>query len=154
MNLWYNQPLDLRAPRGGELGLNGREYKGGEFLPFYVPRPEMPQIDEIDLPEFLDFVRNRQVDVLTEAVDPATLRAHQRIDIDIAVKMQPQVLAKPAVVSKDSYVLDGNHRWWAHVHQHLSPMNILRIGLPFAEAIALMFAFPKTYTLVPGDIRN
>ena len=54
---WFERPLDHRAPKGGEEGVNGHHYKGGEFLPFYVPRPVMPQIEHHDLNALIRFVR-------------------------------------------------------------------------------------------------
>lgn len=45
MDAWYLQPVDGRAPRGGEE-LFSRYFRGGEFAPFYIPREYMPQVDE------------------------------------------------------------------------------------------------------------
>lgn len=146
--MWCDEPLPARAPTGGLIDpLNGRAYKGGELLPFYVPRPVMPQVDEAAYPALLAFAKAWDIEVdLETGIDPATLRAHQRIDPIRAAEMPPEVLAKPILVSLDGYILDGNHRWLAHVHLDAA-LTAYRIDLPFEAAIRLLFDFPGTYDL-------
>jgi hypothetical protein len=60
--------------------------------------------------------------------------------------MPPEVKSKPVFASLDLYILDGNHRWMLH-YQERSRVPCYEIKLPFEDAIALMFAFPKTYAL-------
>lgn len=154
---WYTQPILRRAPAGGLVDpLNGRDYKGGELLPFYVPRPIMPQVDEKDYPTLVSWLlHDKGVDVtVNEACDPAALRAHQRVDRFHAERLPPGVLDKPILVSGDSYVLDGNHRWWAHVHFGINPIPAIRILRPFEEAIGLLFEFPGTYALADHEETN
>lgn len=115
-------------------------------MPFYVPRPVMPQINEEDYPDFIDFVLKHNVTVIHMTVLPHVLRPHQRIDKIKFELMPPEVLIKPIVASLDFYVLDGNHRWAAHNLQG-TPVPCIQIGLPFGPAIDLMFQFPKTYAL-------
>lgn len=152
--MWYETPLARRAPAGGIVDpLNGLQYHGGEFLPFYVPRPVMPQIDEADYPAFIDFAQARGCHVEQELVEPAKLRAHQRIDPIHADAMPPEVRRKPIFASADSYVLDGNHRWLLHALER-SPIHVLRLSLRFEPAVALMFEFPRTYDLADKPERN
>jgi len=146
---WYDHPLDTRAIAGGETGVDGREYKGGEFLPFYVPRPEMPQIDEADYPAFFEFVKARGWSYHLETVDPKTLHAHQRVAWNKVITMTPAGLAKPILVSRDGYVLDGNHRREAHIRDG-SDVCCYVLNLDFEAAIRLMFSFPKTYAYGDG----
>lgn len=137
-----------RAPAGG-VSEYGRVFRGGEFLPFYVPRPDMPQVDEANLPELVARAFNAGISPAFEVVDPSTLRAHQRIDHAKAKAMPPGVYLKPVLISADGYVLDGNHRWWSHVYRHEGVMNAIRLGLPFEQAIAWLFELPFTYKLTP-----
>lgn len=145
---WFEQALPHRAEPHGTVDPfdPGKCYKGGEFLPFYVPRPLMPQIDEQDYDDFLAFAHAKPVTIAHGSAEPNTLRAHQRIDRIRAERMPPEVRAKPVFVSDDNYILDGNHRWMMHVLLE-EPINFIRIGLLFEQAIALMFEFPKTYSL-------
>jgi hypothetical protein len=139
-----------RAPAGG-IDAYGHHYLGGEFAPFYIPRPDMPQVDESDLPALVARAFDGGYAVPAfEVVDPRTLRAHQRIDHAKARAMPNTVKLKPALVSADGYVLDGNHRWWAHVHAGDDAMAVIRIGLPFGRAIEWLFAQPFTYRITPA----
>lgn len=144
---WYAQPLLVRAPVGGTVSpLNGHFYRGGELLPFYIPRERMPQIDADDLPDFLVFAGDRGVLTAHDTVCPRLLRAHQRVDPH---KVRTVDLTKPALVSQDRFVLDGNHRWHAHLERG-SLMPIIRLGLEFEPAIELMFSFPRAYAYGDG----
>ncbi len=143
--MWYETPYHPRAERGGEDRF-GKHYTAGEFLPFYVPRPVMPQIEEEDFPDFIEFCAERGVEVIVRYREPTQLRPHQRIDKFKAERMPPEVEQKTVFVSLDMYILDGNHRWMLHVIRQ-TRVPCFEIRLPFEEAIALMFAFPKTYAL-------
>lgn len=147
MTAWYERPLDQRAKPGGELGLNGKFYLGGEIMPFYVPRKEMPQVDEEDLPELMKFLQGLPVPVDLKKFDPDQLKPHQKVDIDKvkAMTAKAAILAKPCLVSQDLYILDGNHRWWAHRELH-TVVPAFVIGAPFEQAIGILFRFPKTYS--------
>ncbi len=148
MDDWFTHELPVRAPAGGVVDpLDNKFYRGGELLPFYVPRPVMPQVDEVDYGHLLSYLRGEGVEVGEETVDPRTLRAHQRVDHARVRAMTPGQLRKPILVSLDSFILDGNHRWFGHIHPHLQPISCERVGLPFLEAIAALFSFPGTYTL-------
>jgi hypothetical protein len=131
------------APHGGARGVNGHFYKGGEFLPFYVPRELMPQVKPEDYDELRAFLSRRGVGCVSATVEPATVRAHQRIDVSRALTMPEAVYHIPALVSSDRYVLDGNHRWLAHVTRH-DLLPALIVGAEFERAIDLLLAFPKT----------
>jgi len=147
---WYDHPLDVRAVKGGEVGANGQFYKAGEFLPFYIPRDEMPQIDEKDYVVFFGFLKERNVQMEIKTFHPKELHAHQRVNWSKVHAMDQTVMDKPILVSKDGYVLDGNHRWWAHVLQK-TDLKAYQIDLEFEEAIKLLFDFPKTYAYGDGN---
>lgn len=116
---------------------------------FYIPRAEMPQIDGADLPHLVATAFDGGHTPSFEIVDPHTLHAHQRVNHARALAMPPGVYMKPILISADDYVLDGNHRWWSHVHRHEGVMSAIRIGLPFDDAIAWLFKQPYTYRLTP-----
>lgn len=145
---WYERPIHRRAMRGGEVGIDGKFYRGGEMMPFYIPRPLMPQIDEADYEEFLDFCAREGVRVIRRAINPMILHPHQRLDpLHLERIKAAGVEDKLAFVSLDLYVLDGNHRWLLHLREHI-PLPSYQIELPFEKAIELMFRFPKTYALL------
>ena len=144
---WFKEPFHPRARRGGEERF-GRSYRAGQFLPFYVPRPQMPQIEEEDYPEFIEYAAQRGVDVLVRYLPPTRLAQHQVPD-----KFDPDhfktagVEKKPVFISTDMFILDGNHRWAYHVHIQSRYVPCFEIKLPFEQAIALMFGFEKTTTV-------
>lgn len=145
--MWYDAPLPQRAPAGGLIDpLDGRFYTGGEFTPFYVPRPLMPQVDEADYLELLSHAAFAGVDVVSGLVEPDLLIAHQRIDRIHAEMMPEEVRRKPILTSRGGFILDGNHRWMLHKLEG-SPIHTLRFALDFEDAVKLLFDFPKTYTL-------
>jgi hypothetical protein len=139
----------IQAPKGGATGVDGAYRLGGEFEPFYVPRPLMPQVDEDCYFELLQYVQQHGHAWSYAEVDPSTLQPHQRIDHDRARHMDPLCLKKPVLVAQDGYILDGNHRWWEHNHLGL-PIRTISIDLPFAAAIEFLFSFPKTYSYGDG----
>jgi hypothetical protein len=141
---WYDHPIDRRASAGGERGVNGKLYKGGEYLPFYVPRPEMPQVNAEDYPALLAYAKRQGVKTVLRTVPPRSLHAHQRVNWDRLRTMPPEVYAKPALASADDYVLDGNHRWWAHELKG-EDLKALFLSLQFEAAIRFLFSFPRTY---------
>lgn len=136
--------LTEQAPAGG-LGRYGHHYNGGEFLPFYVPRDAMPQVD--DLPAMIaDALGSVHIDV---ARTP-DLRAHQRISHRAARAMPEHVKRFPIVVSSDGYVIDGNHRWWAAVHDGREFLSTIRLDMPFDAAIAWLA--DKSYVTHQGAL--
>lgn len=127
----------------------GKHYKPGEFLPFYVPRDHMPQVDECYQPRFVSDSLLVGTGTTFEVCDVRQLRAHQRIDHDRAIAMSPKTKLKPIIVSSDGYVIDGNHRWWAHVHGGDMLINVIRLDLPFDAAIKWTLARPYVYEITP-----
>jgi hypothetical protein len=143
---WYERPLDSRAPAGGEEGVNDKQYKGGQFMPQYVPRPVMPQIDGHDEPKFLVFAAERGITTTVKQIGPGLCMSRQHVDMDRVRAMPEHIQKKPVIVSNDMVILDGNHRWTRHLIDG-TQMTAYIVDLPFETAVDLMFAFPKTYDL-------
>lgn len=150
---WYDRPLDQRAAAGGEYGLNGVFYRGGELMPFYIPRPIMPQVNEEDYPALRHFAATLGVNVTEKFLDCKALKVHQKVDkfkVNL-MKNDPLLLKKPLLVSAEPFVLDGNHRYWGHFAER-TPVPVLEFELPFEAAIKFLFRFPRTYYY--GDGRH
>jgi hypothetical protein len=128
------------APHGGTIGENGLLYRGGEFVPFYKPRPLMPQVDDKAYPAMRLWLTDNAIPFFTETVDAWKLSPRQRIDAVKASRIPDSVLAIPLLVSREGFILDGNHRWLAHVMQGKA-CQVIRIGLTFDDAIAALFRF-------------
>jgi hypothetical protein len=145
-----NNQIDERslgvAPRHG-ADLWGRHYHGGQFFPFYIPRDLMPQVD--DTSEMLRFLRQHGAITRHEEVNPRSIFPHQRVDASLipALTNNRALLKKPVLVSGDDYILDGHHRWDAHIVRNDATMPIVRIAnLTFEQAVDLMFQDKHTYT--------
>lgn len=114
----------------------------------YIPRKEMPQVDEANLPELVALAWQYGHQPAFDVVDAHTLHAHQRVNHARALAMPEVVKRKPILVSKDNFVLDGNHRAFVH-REERSPANIIKLGLDFNEALDWLFQLPFTYKLTP-----
>jgi hypothetical protein len=126
----------------------------GRFLPFYIPRDEMPQIDAITYPDLFSWLLQRKVRYSVQRLDPNALHFRQHTGSEIVANMSQEVADKPILVSADGYVLDGNHRATWHKLNGSQAMAI-QIELPFVNALLALFVFPKSYRLSSSDcIRN
>src|SRR5574337_525023 len=120
---WYTTPIDHRAHYNGEPGVNGQVYKAGEIMPFYIPRRVMPQIASGDYSDLELFAKEKGVKISHGIVGPHELVPHQRINLTTLHKQVEEEPAsvldhyakKAVLISKDNYILDGNHRYWMHV---------------------------------------
>lgn len=111
----------------------------------------MPQVDEVDLGGLIDWVHERGVQTVTKWVPPKSIRGHQKVDREKVRHIPACALSKSVLISKDHVVIDGNHRWMAHVHRDHQTMMVTEIELPFDEAIQLVRDFPKSYAYGDGD---
>lgn len=144
----------IHAPHGG-IDEFGRHFKGGEFLPFYVPRPDMPQVDAADQPKLVADALKAGIGISFEVEPVNALRAHQRILKERAVGMPLEVARKLIITSNDAYILDGNHRWFNRVILKKPVINSMRLALPFEQAIPWLLKLPYVYTIKPDTpIRN
>jgi hypothetical protein len=150
---WFSNHIptapNSHAPAGGTVGLDGHYRRGGEFEPFYVPRQDMPQIDEGDLIPLIVHLTKKRVNVRNALVPPDDLLFHQHVfESRIPASTSPD-MERPLLVSGDGYVLDGNHRAVAHKRLGTRPPCLI-IDADFTEAMALLFSFPRTYTYGEG----
>lgn len=149
---WYLHPMDSRAARSGEFGLNGRPYAGGEFMPHYVPRPIMPQVDEADMPALIEFLKAKGIVIREDEFDPHACKTEQRVDLAKVKGLTADnpIMLKPILVSMEPTVLDGNHRLAAH-KIFGTKVKAIVLELAFEAAIAAIFEFPKTYAYGDGQ---
>lgn len=140
---WVDASLTRRAPHGGAVGIDGKARHGGAFEPFYIPRPLMPQIEEADLTAFVQWAAWEGVAVLEVEREADALRFHQRVNMARVRTMPPDLMAKPLLISRDGYVLDGNHRAAAHKLAG-SPAPCLEVQADFQDAMRLLFSFAGT----------
>lgn len=108
-----------------------------------ILRKDMPQIRKEHWDEFLRYSKSRTMVTRENDIDPYTLQmiqtqwSQERVD---AIPLEK--LKYPILISKDGFVLDGNHRWLKAKQEHVS-IPVLRVGLMREEALELLREFPK-----------
>jgi len=87
-----------------------------------IPRYQMPQIEFKDYEEYFDLLRLRNIKIERVNLQAKYLRAAQN-EIDVskvqkwAIHMPPDAARKPCIISKDKYILDGNHTWLGYLNR-------------------------------------
>lgn len=114
-----------------------------------IPRYQMPQISQIDIPDFVDFLRSRSIAIQRINIRANDLKATQKeINLDkVNDKIcNPATNSKPIMVSDDGYVLDGHHLWLAKFNQDpLSYVDCYLIGQKIRDLINTTRLFPKVF---------
>lgn len=107
----------------------------GEFERFYIPRIEMPQIDDDD--RLIAALREKFGHVEIAEVDVRTLHQHQRVNMNrkLEATIPESTMRKSIVISADNFVVDGNHRYRAHLDRREYDVKAIRIPLSFADAL-------------------
>lgn len=116
-----------------------------------IERAIMPQISAKDVPEFLKWLRskygvrssNKQVPI--RRVKPSQGEFNPE---KIAGMMTKDLSAdKPAVMSKDNYILDGHHRFAAELNKNPSgKFNVYWVDMLFGDLINAARLFDKSFT--------
>ncbi len=126
-----------------------------------ISRMELPQIKSTDVPEFIKWLEEKDVDTLETSMEVGELTPVQKeINLEKTDSMAAKHEAgeidlstgKPVMVSSDEYLVDGHHRWYAL--RDLDPnnkLNVVMIDSPILELISLMKEFPKTSYKRPVD---
>lgn len=141
MNKWFERPLDPRAPAGGEIGVDGHFYRGGEIMPYYVPRDAMPQIDDIN--HFTNWLTQNNINFQRTIVKPSTCIFRQRVICD-PTRIRGDYIHLPIITSREPVVIDGNHRCTRAVMERIETLEAIKIYLVFENAVKVAFKYPGT----------
>ena len=109
-----------------------------------IPRNQMPQVDPADIPVLLSYLGSLDVSFSAGLIDPAKVAAHQLVDEQKAMAIPDSVMAFPVLLSKEPAIIDGDHRWYAHLMEKRD-MPFIRFDKPFLVIVRMIFTFPKTY---------
>jgi hypothetical protein len=148
---WFSHVQDTIRHHASqdEYGVNGKLYHRGQFEPFYIPREIMPQVDESAFDELFAFLSEHGITVSRTMAELDTIRPHQKVDhkrIHGLLSRSP-LMAKPILVSSDGFIIDGHHRFEAHRQNGDSSLPVIRLSATFKDALPILFAFPKTWTV-------
>lgn len=119
-------------------------------------RTEMPQIPSAHRDAFVQHLHDQGITTKKQLVAPMSLRPSQN-EIDAQKvgeglrKFGDMGSQKPIFISKDSYVLDGHHRWAQSAslsvepaHKHIK-LAAIRINANHTRALELMHAYDKAH---------
>lgn len=103
-----------------------------------ISRELMPQIEK-DVMNFIkkDF-QTLGINVVEKNIDPEKLKPIQgEFNTDKIISlMKTNALREPIIISNDYYVVDGNHRWVAHLNKSKNKeIKAIMIDLPVLEII-------------------
>lgn len=113
-----------------------------------IPRSEMPQVKKRFYNELWNFIRSEageSTKITKEKVRVKDLKAVQgefspeKIQRAIDLK---RFKAKAIIISRDNYVIDGNHRWLGAKNAGARNIKAFRIDLPAKRALELVKKFP------------
>jgi len=116
---------------------------------FGLSRRDMPQIKSTYVPDYLAFLKDQGIRVRHLAVAVSKLTNTQKeLDPqkiqDLATGLRPDALAKPVIVSKDMFILDGHHRLNALLNIDPSyKVKVYQVDLPIADLIDVTKTYPK-----------
>lgn len=113
-----------------------------------IDRAIMPQVDEKDVAELLQFLATRGISTYEDVISPRRLKGYQRIDKakvrGIARALRAGATIRPSLISRDEIIIDGNHRSAAH-RVIFMPQHVIVVAAPFTEVFGHVCEFPKTY---------
>jgi len=108
-----------------------------------VARSKMPQIADCDIPSLLAYLGEMEISFSAGLIDPHVVKSHQAIDETKARNMPAKWLRTPILISKEPFVIDGNHRWWRHIIDG-TETTFIRFEEDFQRLISLIEDFPLT----------
>lgn len=126
-------------------------HEGDIFVPpgsLNIPRRNMPQIRGEDYKQFEKWARSIGLSLIPKKMEVKKLKlAQSKINIKKVkelLRSGSDKLDKPILVSKDGYVLDGNHRYLASVNTPgREIVNVVVVGAPIRKALSLLREFPR-----------
>jgi hypothetical protein len=114
-----------------------------------IERIKMPQIAEKDYPEYFKYMEGKGFTRKTAKVSVKALKPIQSEFGDMGIlrsieKLQKlKDLNKPIIVSRDMYVIDGNHRWLAALNTRRKEMPAIIFDGDHNAVMKATLAFPK-----------
>jgi hypothetical protein len=116
-----------------------------------IQREHMPQVDYKDMADLRRFLlEHYQIDSRELDVCPIELNSKQCPDTFGPVRGREK-LVKPLLVSKDKYILDGNHRWATFVEDGAPSCRCILVEADFDTAVQAMLHFGRTYRYGDGN---
>lgn len=125
------------------------KYTIPNFGIYTVPRKDMPQIKPIFIEEFKEYLKKNGVGTFKKRVRLDSLKPTQGEfnpkKIESAMKYASQNRDYLVMVSRDSFIIDGHHRWAAEYNRDNDGMvDVLIVDARIKKALKLAREFPKS----------
>jgi hypothetical protein len=145
--------LAAGGPGSGCHGPNCGKPKGTVTLKnsLRIPRSKMPQISKANLKDYIGWLGKQGIATKEETVNPESLKPIQKtVNKDVAMMLPPDVNIpdRPMIISKDSYILDGHHRYFRALMDHL-PMNAVRVDSNMTDLLEKTKQYPNVEYRTP-----
>jgi hypothetical protein len=113
-----------------------------------VSRKDMPQINSKDVGEFVKYLKDKGVSVSSSVINVSKVGMTQKdINVDKVrdlLGVEKANLAKPVIISKDNYILDGHHRVAAlyNIDKDFR-LKTIQVDLGIGDLLKTAKGFPK-----------
>ena len=112
-----------------------------------ILRSKMPQISSKDYTAYMAHMKKAGITSKPVKAKPTKLKAIQKqfsLDgIVQAMSSSDDKKTKSILISKDGYVIDGNHRWLAARNSRQSSIDAIEFSANKDEVMKATLAFPK-----------
>ena len=113
-----------------------------------IPRNKMPQIKSDDVLEFLEWLSDFDIDYNKTKISVNKLKPIQKdFNAEKILSMSNKNITfdKPVLISRDNYVLDGNHRFLSIYYKNSNnTITVFLINKDMSDILKLANKFPKT----------
>ena len=113
-----------------------------------IPRSEMPQVKSDDYKDYLKHMKKSGIDHTIGYVNTKDLKAVQSQFSDSGIVRALKGMdkkEKPVIISKDGFVIDGNHRWLAYRNANREKIPALVFQGTKNQVLDTTKKFNKTY---------
>lgn len=114
-----------------------------------IPRRNMPQIKKKHLAKFMKWLKDEGITVTNTTIKIKELKPTQK-DFNLKKVMETinfnrEKLEKPLLISKDNYIIDGHHKWLAHLNLSgkNKSINVMQADLTAKDFLAKARQFSK-----------
>jgi dephospho-CoA kinase len=112
-----------------------------------VKRKDMPQIEDKDQDHFFKWLSSKGISHSKVSISPDSIKPSQsEINLDAAndlVDTNSPKLLKPVIVSSDSYLMDGHHRWMANIIKKTKSIPAIKVNMKATELLSTMRDYDK-----------
>jgi len=113
-----------------------------------IPRKDMPQIKSKHHNDFLDYIESEGTSITKKTINPKKLKPTQTQFSDQGIEKSLKKISnnneskREIIISRDNYVMDGHHRWIAHINAK-KPIKVIQINMDSDKLLKIMKSYDK-----------